>query len=262
MLQVGSEEAEKRPKPQSIVLVGAPGFGKTELLERFRGNKSLEYRSDLTVRPLWKLLQKADKGRITHIVLPELQKIFQRKASTSDNMVGTLTQAMEEGVWDVDVGPQHWELNGARLGIIGAMTGRSFRRKRGNLYEMGFLSRVAMLPWRVNDEEVQEIMDRIATGDRRDLRSIDLPVPDKPYPVFMAVKIGRVLAEYTWKTWPDSALRMFQRFRYLTMGAALLDGRDYCQHIDVERGVFQFDDYWHRLQVADALEDDMPVAEN
>lgn len=262
-LKVGREPTDARPKPASIILVGPPGSMKTELLMRFYGhhNPTLPLRSDVTVRGLWSLLLRADKGRATHVLLPEFNKVFQRKLSTAMLCLGTFTEAMDEGVFDSEVGPMKWSFKGARLGILGAMTGRTMRRRREILYEMGFLDRAAMLPWDPPDEQRREVMDRIARGDKRDLEKVILPVPNNGRPViaYMPVKLGLTLKDYTWKRWPDQALRLFQRFRYLVMAAALLDGRESCRPLDIERAVMQFQDYWQRLVLSEAGEDAAPV---
>ena len=86
-----------------------------------------------------------------------------------------------------------------------------------------------------------------------------LPVPAKPVTVHIPVKIGDELAKYTWDRWPDAALRMFQRFRYLVMSAALLDGRESCREIDIDRAVHQFADYWEQMVASETVEDSAPV---
>lgn len=252
-LRVGRGDADAKPRPQSLVLVGPPGKGKTQLLERFRGNRHLAYRSDLTVRQLWSILSLAQKGRVTHVAMPEFQKIFQRKASTAENCVGTLTEAMDEGVTEVSVGPQHHSFDGARLGLLAGMTGRSLRRRQGMLYEMGFLDRCAMLPWNPPDAQIEDVLNRIARGDSSDIQRVVLPVPPQPIVVEQPPKLGQELKSYVWQHWPDTALRIFQRFRYLVMAAALLDGRDVCRSADVDRAVHQFRDYWDRLLLSDVV---------
>lgn len=259
ILTVGRENSEARPRPQSIVLVGPPGSGKTEMLMRFRGNRPMEFRSDLTVRGLWRILLYADKGRVTHVVLPEFNKTFQRKLSTAMNCMGTLTEAMDEGVWDAEVGPQRWAFNGARVGILGGMTGRTLNKRRAMLYEMGFLDRCAMLPWALPDEQRRDILRRIAHGDKADVARVVLPIPGKPVHVKMPVAVGDALAKYTWDQWPDEALRMMNRFRALVMAAAMLDGRESCRPVDIERAVFQFRDYWDRLVLSESVEDSAPT---
>jgi hypothetical protein len=234
-------------KPQSIVLVGPPGSGKTELLLRFRNVPGLTYRSDLTVRGLWRLLVLAKKGRVRHVVFPEFQKIFQRKLATAENTIGTLTEAMEEGVLEADVGPVTLKFDGARLGILGGMTGRTLARRRGLLYEIGFLDRCIILPWELPDSQKRELLHRVTVGDRSDLEPVNFRLPTEPVTVEIPPKVGKVLEDYVWQHWPDESLRMQTRFRLLTMASAAWSGRDVAKPEDVERGVEQFADYWDRV---------------
>lgn len=246
-----------RPRPQSILLVGPPGSGKTELILRFRNIKGIVFRSDLTVRGLWRLLKGAEKHRIHQVILPEFNKVFQRKIATAVNCVGTLTEAMEEGVWESDVGPMQWSFNGARLGVLGGMTGRTLRKRRGLLYETGFLDRCAVLPWTLEDKEKKDILHRMTVGDRSDLSTIHIDLPEEPIPVDLPPKIGQHLEDFVWEHWPDESLRMLTRFRQLTMAAAMRDHRDVCKDDDIEAGVVQFSDYWGRLILTPGAEEDM-----
>jgi hypothetical protein len=252
-----SEKKDTRPRPQSILLVGAPGSGKTELLMRYhnRNNKGLIFRSDLTVRGLWRLLTLAQKGRVTHVITPEFNKLFQRKVATAMNCIGTLTEAMEEGVFEGDVGPMQWSFEGARLGLIGGMTGHTLRKRRGLLYESGFLDRCSVLPWALPDSERKDILNRITHGDRSDLEAIHLPIPEEAIVIDLPTKVGEWLKGYVWEQWPDESLRLLVRFRMLTMSAAALAGRDVCKSEDVDKAVVQFSDYWTRCILTPAAED-------
>lgn len=254
IIRVKKETPDHRPKPASIVLVGPPGKMKTELLMRFYGerhgiNPTIKLRSDLTVRGLWGLLERAEKGRCTHVLLPEFNRVFQRKLSTVTGCIGTMTEAMDEGVHESDVGPMKLTFNEARLGIIGAMTASTLRKRRELLAESGFIDRSLLLPWDPPDEQIKEVMDRIARGDKSDLNKVVLPHFAKPVNVWMPEAIGMRLSDYTFKRWPDEALRLFLRFRALAMAAALLDGRESVRPMDMDRGVFQFEDYWQRMMM-------------
>lgn len=254
---IPKELGDARPQPQSILLVGPPGLGKSQLLMRYQSTRGVVFRSDLTVRGLWRLLKLAEKRRITHVTMPEFNKVFQRKVATAMNCVGTLGEAMEEGVWDADVGPMQWSFNGARMGLIAGMTGRTLRRRRGLLYESGFLDRAAVIPWTLPDDQKRELLRRITDGDRTDLVKIRLPLPDKAVTVHLPSKVGLSLEKYVWERWPDESLRMLIRFRLLTMAAAMRGGRDVCRPDDVEEAVVHFADYWDKQIVTPAGDDEM-----
>jgi hypothetical protein len=241
-----STGAIKNSRPQSLLLVSEPGTGKTELLERFRVNRQLSFHSDLTVRQLWPLLKDAKRGQLTHIVATEFQKMFQRKASVAENLLGTLVQAMEEGVSAVGVGPSLVDYEGARIGLIGAMTNGTLIKKREFLSEMGFLSRAACLPWDLPVDEERDILSRISNMNYSDIDPVKLELPDRPETVGFEPILSRQLEKYVIETGVTRPLRVFNRLRSLTQGAVLLDGGDKVQkrHID---WVLAFAPYWKRL---------------
>lgn len=235
-------------RPQSIMLVADPGSGKTELLDRFRGVGGLNYESDLTVRGLYKILRSAVKGAITHLVAPEFQKFLMRKASTADNMLGTLTEALEEGVRQVSVGEKTEDFGGARIGFIGAITDETLTDKRKQLRQVGFISRVAIIRWGMSFEELNAVMTAIGNGDTTDLLQIDLRRPERPIRVDMSPVLSQQIQKYVTSKFRDhSILRVFNRFRALAMASAVLDGRKQVTAYDVAR-VFAFHPYWEIME--------------
>jgi hypothetical protein len=235
-------------RPQSLLFNSEPGSGKTELLERFLGNPQLSFASDLTSRGVHQILRKAQKGIVTHIVATEFQKFLMRKASTAENMLGTLTQALEEGVRETYVGEKLEDFGGARVGLIGAITGDTLGRRRSMLREVGFTSRVAIFKWSMPDVELQEVMKKIGNGDTSDLKLISMSMPDVPIHVDMHPALSAVFQKYVWSYFRDhTVLRVFNRFRALAMASAALDKRDMVTADDLER-VTAFHDYWIAME--------------
>lgn len=233
-------------RPASLILISEPGQGKTELLDRFRVNPFLAYNSDLTVKQLYPLLRDAARGKVTHIVATEFQKYFQRKASVAENCIGTLVQAMEEGIDVVAVGPDRVHMRGARIGLIGAMTHGTLKKKRELLNEMGFLSRAAVFEWELPQEEERLILDNITRDDLRDLEPVRLSMPDTRVKVDLPERIGGVIRDYVLELRTPTAMRQLNRMRSLAMATALLAGRDVVSAADVEQ-LRGFDDYWRKM---------------
>ena len=240
-------------RPASLLLVGAPGRGKTELLERFRPCVSLSYHSDLTVRSFWGVMKKADRQRrlgtlkMSHLVFTEFQKLFQRKASVWENCVGTLCQAMEEGVVDIDVGGETQSFDHVRLGLLGAMTMRTLKRRGPDMEDMGLLSRACVLPWELTKDEVADIMDRIAHANTRDLKPINVTLPKKPVPISMRPHYHRPIKEYVARVHPATSLRLFQRLALLVKADALIHGQTAVRKENLTRVLDGFVDYWDEL---------------
>lgn len=235
-------------RPQSILFNSEPGSGKTELIERFMGCTQLVFASDLTVRGLYVILRKAEKRIISHVVATEFQKFLMRKASTAENMLGTLTQATEEGVGEVYIGDKLEDFGGARVGIIGAITGDTLNKRRDMLREVGFLSRVAVFKWRMPDDELQDVMRRISRNDQSDLAPIHMQMPDKPIFIDMHERLSDILRQYVWRDFrAHTILRVFQRFRALAMASAAIEGRTSVVAWDVER-VMAFHPFWKIME--------------
>lgn len=241
-----TEGKTPRVKPANLLLVSEPGRGKTELLDRFRPNTNLEFRSDLTVRGLWRLLDRARDGFCSHIGATEFQKFFQRRASTAEQMLGTLVQAMEEGVDKIDVGSKQIRMSPpARIGLIGAITHGTLDKKQEYLGELGFLSRTAVIPWELPLEEMKEIMCRISDGTT-DLQPVRLVLPDRAVAVAVPPDISHRVQKYVLQYWKHESLRVFTRFRTILMASAVLDARTEVTKRD-EEVLHDFDVYWRRM---------------
>lgn len=232
-------------RPASMLLVAEQGTGKTELQDRFRPVVTLSYQSDLTMRGLLPLLRRARTGSLSHLAMTELQKLFLRKAAVAENCFGLLLQAMEEGVWEVSIGGAAKQYGGARLGLIASITPGSFRKRLEYFDDTGFLSRAALLVWEPPDEEIKEVMRRMATGDRRDLEPVHLTPPSAPVKVQIPKGIALRVKDYAWAVWQERGLRHLTRLLALTKAAAYLAHRRTVT-LDDWGWVLSFDDYWRR----------------
>jgi hypothetical protein len=238
-------------RSQSIVLISEPGSGKTELLERFSVNGKLQYASDLTVMGLDRILKSAKQGIITHIVATEFQKFFLRKAATWENTLGRLCQALEEGVREVHTGEHTVDLGGAQIGLIAAITHDTASGKNRILKETGFWSRVAAFEWEMPFDEVHEVMNSINEGDRSDLEQVVVSLPERRIKVSLPGPLSKQFQDYVMGQMREhTVMRVFQRFRALAMGCALLEGRDIVHAVDIEK-VVAFSGYWDRMITGD-----------
>lgn len=246
----GSVEGER---PASLLLVGVPGRGKTELLERFRPITSLSFHSDLTVRSFWGIMKRVDRAaRLkrsmrSHLVFTEFQKLFQRKSAVWENCVGTLCQAMEEGVVEIDVGGEPQRFDHVRLGLLGAMTMRTLKRRGHDLEDMGLLSRACVLPWDLTKLDVDDIMKRIAHGNKRDLIPANITLPPEPQKITMAATLHNPVRLYVGTAHPGTSLRLYQRLCLLAKSDALLKKQKRVTRKNVEYVLDGYRDYWDRL---------------
>lgn len=249
-------------RPASILLVGNPGSGKTEIIERFKRNPWLSYHNDLTVKSLIPILRRSESGKVTHVAAPEFNKWFQRKSAIAENCIGLLSSAMEEGITTYSVGPNPVTFENARLGIFGGMTPGSLSRRKGMLDEMGFISRASVIEWLLPKDELQEIMRRLNLGIMDDLEPVDLVIPKEGRAVVQwDGKLGEAVERYVMANWPRNLLRGFKRFKVLLMARAYLvaveragtwDGRQVVRVTDNDWQWLQsYGDYWERMVVGE-----------
>lgn len=241
-------------RPSSVVLVGNPGSGKTELVERFKRCYWISYHNDLTVRPLLSLLRKAEAGVLTHVGASEFNKYFQRKMSVAEGTIGLLSGAMEEGITQYSVGPTSMRFEApARLGLIAGCTPGTMSKRREMLAEMGFLSRACVLDWALPRSERDEIMRRMNRGDPSDLEPVDLVTPPNGGRAVITwdATIGEAVASYVKQHWPENDLRTFKRFKALMLARAYLVGHAIVTG-DEWDWLKSYDDYWGRMITGDA----------
>lgn len=235
----------RRERPQSLIWVGDPGSGKTELIERFNMNTWLAYRSDITRRGLDPILDDAIHGRATHLVMTEFQTVFLRKMAVAGNCLTSLGQAMEEGIGIENIGGRERDYGGVRIGLIAGITNGSLEERRRYLRDLGLLSRAQTLLWAPPDTEIKAIMSRIDHGDRSDLEKIKLHRPDRPVRVALSAEKAQVLTKFAWDMLRGQGMRLQRRLHVLAMCCAMLAGRQQVKNEDIER-VLLFQDYWRK----------------
>lgn len=239
-------------RPASVLLVGGPGSGKTELIERFRTCSWMSFHNDLTVRSLLPLLKRAQHGVLTHVAAPEFNKWFQRKSFVAENCIGLLSSAMEEGIDQYSVGGEERRYHYARLGLFGGCTPRTMSKRRATLGEMGFLTRASVLEWELPREERDEILRRINAGIADDTMPIHLPRPEGGERAVIAwdERLGAEVIQYIRERWPENDLRTLKRFKTLLLARAYLTGRERVG-VDEWDWLKSYEDYWERLVVSD-----------
>lgn len=225
----------KGERPQSVILVGPPADGKTELVNLFRVNHYVEHFSDLTFQPVLKVLKNAMMRRTTAILIPEFQKLFFRRRAVAQQTVGYLLMAMDEGVEVVEVGPRMLNFRGAdghgtRFGVIAATTTVSLERNRELFYESGLDSRCFFVYSGFTAEHMREIRDRMARGDLSMLDSVSVPIPKAPVAVTLPVAIAKELdgwvdEMHSVKGLRVAELRQIRRFQSMAKAVALSHGR-------------------------------------
>lgn len=234
-------------RPESLLIVGPSGAGKSALLDRYHfpaGDARNPHIMRLTNLSAWglsgALLDDVPRGA-THIIVPEMQTLMLRQRGVWDNLVGLLLPAMEEGVHDIRVGPKTTSFNGARIGLIGAITDGAFNDNRGALRESGLLSRMLVVQWRRDRENILASQLRANAGDLTELTKIHVDLKGK-----VSVNITRAAADaatrFAHEVEPVNPFRGARRVKALAKAVAYLAGEETAteQHVEALRAFLGF----------------------
>lgn len=238
----------KNARPQSLIMVSDPGHGKTELMRRFVPNRQVTQWSDVTYRTVLGILAEAPSRGHTHIFLPELQKVINRRSQVAESTLTLMSQMMEDGVDSVGFGPTRRDLKGQRMGIVAATTMTSVAKKPFMIAELQLDSRAFIVDARGNDAELTEIRRRIVNNDLSALTPVVLDkIPEARVTVDIPHQFGeqvRIWVEdMDEKGLPVYGVRLLARLLHTLRGVALYHGRKKVTKDDVEY-LYQFRKFW------------------
>lgn len=120
------------------MLVGPPGVLKTTILEALDSYPDALILSDINAQSLGRLKDEIAQGSIRTLVLPELQKLYERAEHTASNVEGTLRALASEGFSSAGYENATLQRFKARCMVIGAMTPATYERHSQRWTETGF----------------------------------------------------------------------------------------------------------------------------
>lgn len=212
-------------KPQSLLIYGNPGSGKTANLERFMAadgetmNPHLVFVTNATTMGLQTILQERVPRGATHMIVPEFQTLLLKRGGVWETMLGTLLPAMEEGVRDVYVGPKRLAFGGARLGLVAAMPTDAYFQHAAMLQATGFLSRMLRVRYDRSSDHVLAARHRVNDGDRSELCKIDAELPAS-IRVTVPATMRAIITEYAASVDSGNIHREANRFEALAQAVA------------------------------------------
>lgn len=163
-------------RPVSVILVAAPGHGKTSILSRLRSNWTY-YTDDLTSREISNALN--ENPDMSHLMLSDMTSIFNRKNSTAELTCNLLRRMIEEGL-DTDSFTGRKLNRTKRIGFLTAIPpdDLSSRKVSEQLDEGGFASRFIIAKYTystLTKRKIHEYIRSDAYTKEPDTRPIRFP---------------------------------------------------------------------------------------
>lgn len=159
----------------NVMLVGPPGYGKTQMLLRLQGNAGTLVLSDTTFLGAIKMLDKARFGYLSTVICPDFGPSLARDLPQTRKVIAVFSMAIEEGVQNMVVGKMERNFNGARFGLLTALTTDDIATHYQVLNGSGFLSRFVLLELSMTEEALIAAVTRLRSGDHRLTGPLHLP---------------------------------------------------------------------------------------
>lgn len=214
--------------PVSMLLLGAPGSGKSSIISRWDGEPSTVTYSDLTSDSLrHHVLPEMSRSRRSHLLLPEFWKLYQRAQPAVQNMVGFLSASMSGELHRVMQGERTMEAlpPGFRIGVIGAMTDRVYRTWSKDLLNTGLEDRFLVVSLEISKTLREQMLYAAAMRERGMLTRLTLPSFDGRK---VRVHLGEAEAHYFYEVVRGSRagnrIRFVEQMRAMLKALALIHG--------------------------------------
>lgn len=121
-----------------LMIVGSPGTLKTTIAEGLDAYPDALVMSDLNAQTLGNLKGDIAGGSIKTLVLPELQKVYERAEHTAYNVEGTLRALVSEGFAGAGWETQTLQRFRARCGLVACLTPTTYERHAKRWLDTGF----------------------------------------------------------------------------------------------------------------------------
>jgi len=139
-----------------ILLVAPPAHFKTTMLRAVEDMPGVQSYSDITTTGLVEARDMIASKKIHTLMFYDLQKIYERKAETASNIIGSLRALMDEGFTTAafeNAGTNMIQMR-ARALVLAATTPAMYRRVMGDWDESGFSRRLIFSVYSLQNPEV------------------------------------------------------------------------------------------------------------
>jgi hypothetical protein len=154
-----------------LMLVAEPESLKSEMLKVLKPRTGVCYQDDLNVAKITRLRPLIATGHIGSLVLPEFQKIFERREDTAANTLGHLRSFVHDGIYESAHDEMYTISEPATCTLFGALTPTCFNKFIQSWTANGFARRVLWCHYRINAEEKEIIREAIRLNVRVELFS-------------------------------------------------------------------------------------------
>ncbi len=161
-----SSRVKNLEAPINLCLVGPPGDGKTKMLMRAAALPHVRVFSDISPKGVLSFLDLVKNGFVSTLVIGDLGTVIGRKLEIGKQVIANLSMVCAEGVHQVAVFGRMKDYGGARASLMTAATVENFVDASRMLSQNGFTSRLFLLDFDFNAEELLHMQARKMSGDR------------------------------------------------------------------------------------------------
>lgn len=215
-------------QPSSLLVAAQVEEGKSMRVSHYASMDSVAYLADATAYGIVKeYLEELQKGRIAHLIIPELIRLLAREDSGA--LIAFLGELMEEGIKEIQTYATSFRLpTPVKAGVIACIAKGNLSSRMRHWNETGFLSRFFVVSYSYSDETAERVMDSIIGRERQPATSLVLPEKQRVHlPENIARGLSPMAKELAQGLYaPLHGFRMQKHLQRLVMAAALQDGRD------------------------------------
>jgi len=175
-------------QPVSAIVTAPPEAGKTTMVMKFVPNEGLVVLTDCTAYGImYDYGESITRGRIKHLVIPDLIRPMSRGRDTVHSLVAFLNALIEEGVMSISTYAEHVGVQNqgdnaqnqipVRCGLITTMAQGILLDGRHHWARMGFMSRMLPISYTYNASTQLDIHRSIANRDYLSDTPMQLDLP-------------------------------------------------------------------------------------
>jgi hypothetical protein len=225
-------------QPGSLLITSEVEEGKTHNVAPYASLPGVAYLSDATAYGIVKEYQQdLLRGRLKHLIFPELIRPLERTKETSASLVAFLAELTEEGFKEIRTYAQSFRLpRPVKAGVIACVARGNLSHRVRYWNSTGFLSRFLVLSYTFGSQTEDEVRDAIIKRTARPPPNLVIPAPqriDLPEPLARDIAVmAKPLAQRLYA--PLHGFRMQKHLQRLAMASALRDGRNVVEQKDLD----------------------------